>query len=79
MSRPLPRPRALLLDLDDTILDDRSGIGGAWRVLIAFLRKERPGLPLEAIGERTDWFWSDPERERRGRPRGQRWAQSWKR
>jgi putative hydrolase of the HAD superfamily len=68
---PLDSVEALLLDLDDTILDDRSGIRGAWRVVIRFLHEERPELaPLTieaAIEERTDWFWSDPERERRGR------------
>jgi len=67
----LPTVEALLLDLDDTILDDRSGIRGAWRVVIGFLHEERPELEPDAIeaaiAERTDWFWSDPERERRGR------------
>jgi putative hydrolase of the HAD superfamily len=61
----------LLLDLDDTILDDRSGIRGAWDVVTGFLHEERPelapGAIEAAIDERTDWFWSDPERERRGR------------
>lgn len=68
---PLDAVEAVLLDLDDTILDDRSGIRGAWHVVIGFLHEQRPGLAPDAIeaaiAERTDWFWSDPERERRGR------------
>ncbi|MGI9590281.1 MAG: HAD family hydrolase [Myxococcota bacterium] len=68
---PLASVEALLLDLDDTILDDRSGIRDAWRVVVAFLHGERPALAPDAIeaaiAEQTDWFWSDPERERRGR------------
>jgi len=68
---PLPDVDALLLDLDDTILDDRTGIRGAWRVVVDFLHAERPALLPEAIeeaiAERTEWFWSEPERERRGR------------
>jgi len=62
---------ALLLDLDDTILDDRSGILGAWRVVVPLVHEGRPELDPpqihQAIEECTDWFWSDPEREREGR------------
>ena len=62
---------ALLLDLDDTILDDRSGILGAWRVVVVFVHESRPELEpaaiQAAIEESTGWFWSDPVRERRGR------------
>jgi putative hydrolase of the HAD superfamily len=62
---------ALLLDLDDTILDDRSGLAGAWQAateLIASRHADlgRPALSA-AIDDSTRWFWSDPERERRGR------------
>ena len=71
---PLPaleELRALLLDLDDTILDDRSGILGSWSLAVEFAVRERPELEPETLGEAiaatTGWFWSDPERERRGR------------
>lgn len=70
----LPRPDridALLLDLDDTILDDRSGIRGAWDAVVEVAREQRPDLEAEglreAIAATTGWYWSDPERERRGR------------
>ena len=62
---------ALLLDLDDTILDDRSGIEGAWAEVVSLVCARRPELPATgvaaAIESVTAWFWSDPERERRGR------------
>jgi len=63
--------RALLLDLDDTILDDRSGLHAAWSATADFASERREGLSPEdlraAISVVTEWFWSDPERERRGR------------
>lgn len=68
---PLANLGALLLDLDDTILDDRSGSRGAWQATVDFAVELRSELDagalaaaIEAVG---DWFWSDPERERRGR------------
>jgi putative hydrolase of the HAD superfamily len=71
---PLPRLedlQALLLDLDDTILDDRSGILSAWQATIEFAVAEHPDISSDglaaAIEAVTRWFWSDPERERRGR------------
>ncbi|MEE9609451.1 MAG: HAD family hydrolase [Myxococcota bacterium] len=63
--------RALLLDLDDTILDDRSGVRGAWQVVSRFTSSQVPELDetalLAAIAAATRWYWSDAERERRGR------------
>lgn len=63
--------RAVLLDLDDTILDDRSGIRAAWTAVALLVREAHPELAVDsvlgAISQVTDWFWSDPERERRGR------------
>jgi putative hydrolase of the HAD superfamily len=63
--------RALLLDLDDTIPDDRSGLLPAWNVTVEFTCGECGGLSPEdlraAISSVTNWFWSDPARERRGR------------
>ena len=68
---PLTEVGALLLDLDDTILDDRSGILGAWGAVVELVHEAHPDLAPDAIeagiAECTDWFWSDPERERRGR------------
>jgi len=65
--RPL---RALLLDLDDTILDDRGGRDAAWE-RVAGLLAERAGLARDAVWTDLDrqarWFWSDAERHRRGR------------
>jgi putative hydrolase of the HAD superfamily len=62
---------ALVLDLDDTILDDRAGSGPAWEAAVALLCDADPALEgevlLAAIRAEADWFWSDPERHRRGR------------
>jgi putative hydrolase of the HAD superfamily len=62
---------ALLLDLDDTILDDRGSILGSWTSAVGFAAAEHPALEAEPLGEAiaatTRWFWSDSERERRGR------------
>ncbi len=62
---------ALLLDLDDTILDDTSGSAPAWKSTVAFLCARQPRLEprrlLAAIRAELDWFWSDAERHRRGR------------
>ena len=67
----MPLPRAILLDLDDTILDASGGIEPAWREACA---AHVSGLgPIDADTlydaiERTRlWFWSDDERHRRGR------------
>jgi putative hydrolase of the HAD superfamily len=68
---PLDQIDALLLDLDDTILDDRSGIREAWRSAGQMLWRAHPELAetavAAAISDHTAWFWSDPERERIGR------------
>jgi putative hydrolase of the HAD superfamily len=63
--------RALLVDLDDTLLDARSGVAAAWDAIADLLVAAQPGLaPAEVRGEIhrvTDWFWADPERHRVGR------------
>ena len=64
-------PRALLLDLDDTILNF-SAIGDkCWESLcISFaprLGNISPHELLSAINQTRDWFWSDPDRHRQGR------------
>ena len=62
---------AVLLDLDDTILDNQAGLEEAWQQVAAELAgrlgdvsKERVRAELRAASE---WFWSDDERHRRGR------------
>lgn len=64
-------PRALLLDLDDTILDDSGGIGACWREACLVHQSRMNGLDaaavFEAIDRTRDWYWSDPERHRAGR------------
>jgi putative hydrolase of the HAD superfamily len=64
-------PRALLLDLDDTILDDSSGVVGCWRDACALYCSAMNGLDAEvvfrAIDRTREWYWSDPERHRVGR------------
>ncbi len=63
--------RTLLLDLDDTILDNRSGVAAAWDHIAGLLARaldDVPRLRVRAeIGRVTDWFWSDAERHRVGR------------
>src|SRR4051812_33745697 len=67
----IPPPKAMLLDLDDTILDDSSTIEECWGQACATHRAEFPGLDAAevhaAIRRQSRWFWSDPERHRTGR------------
>jgi putative hydrolase of the HAD superfamily len=62
---------AVLLDLDDTLLDERPGRAAGRAVLLAALREARPGLGADALGaeldQHTRWFWSDPVRHAEGR------------
>jgi putative hydrolase of the HAD superfamily len=69
----LPDPVALdllCLDLDDTILDNRSSMAEAWRAVGALLAL-RAGLDAQAVlgqlARSTRWFWGDAARTRRGR------------
>jgi len=63
-------PRALLLDMDDTILDDSATVEACWdRTCTEFAGR----AGVEAAAFRTavqaekDWFWSDRDRHRAGR------------
>jgi len=60
--------RALLLDLDDTLLDYSSGVDTCWEAACA---SGAPGLPqaalVAALAEARRSFWSDPEHNRRER------------
>jgi putative hydrolase of the HAD superfamily len=63
-------PDALLLDLDDTILDDAGSANECWLV-VAREWSSSVGIAPEdlcrAILQRRDWYWQDPERNRLGR------------
>ena len=64
-------PRAILLDLDDTILDDTGGAVQSWSDACFAHTDELGGLDpaalLDAIHEVRVWYWSDAERHRVGR------------
>jgi putative hydrolase of the HAD superfamily len=64
-------PRALLLDLDDTILDDSSLIHDSWREACAGhadrLAPLDSAIVVDAIRKTSKWFWDDPDRHREGR------------
>ncbi len=64
-------PPALLLDLDDTILDDSAGADACWAQVAA---RYAPSMAprsaddfLASIQGARDRFWNDPERNRVGR------------
>ncbi len=63
-------PRALLFDLDDTIVRESAGGDGLWaEVCEAFAPRagvEAASLLAAALAARS-WFWDDPARERVGR------------
>jgi FMN phosphatase YigB (HAD superfamily) len=65
-------PRAILLDLDDTILDDSTNVDMCWREACAAGADELGHLDLqvvqEAIRKTSRWYWSDPDRHREGPP-----------
>lgn len=64
-------PKAILFDLDDTILDFDSGADPCWRDVCGQFAAEVEGISAgqlrSAIDDCRRWFWSDPERHRRGR------------
>ena len=64
-------PHAVLLDLDDTILDDSGNVAHCWREACFAHRRELgavdPGALYEAVQRARGWFWADPERHRNGR------------
>jgi len=64
-------PQAILLDLDDTILADTVNAECCWRTVCRRFAVEVPGLTpgrlLAEIERVRDWYWSDPDRHRRGR------------
>jgi len=67
---PMPLPKAFLLDLDDTILDDSGSIDACWREACLAGSAEcgiHPDLLFDSIKKSGKWFWSDAERHRVGR------------
>lgn len=64
-------PRAVLLDLDDTILDDSSLISESWREACAAqagrLAPFEAATVVDTIRKASKWFWDDPDRHREGR------------
>ena len=64
-------PKAILIDLDDTIIDDDAVYEKAWQGVFekpAFQECEFDITKLRSIIKETgDWYYSDPERLRRAR------------
>jgi len=64
-------PPVVLLDLDDTILDDSSQVSECWREACLDHRPGLGDLDPEALHDTIervrDAYWSDPERHRLGR------------
>jgi putative hydrolase of the HAD superfamily len=64
-------PLALLLDLDDTILDDSSLVHESWSEACSGLADRLAPLDaavvVDAIRNTSRWFWNDPDRHREGR------------
>jgi len=64
-------PRALLLDLDDTILDDSSRVHESWLDACGDhadrLAPFDAAVVVDAIRKASKWFWGDPDRHRTGR------------
>lgn len=62
--------KAVLVDLDDTLLDYSGGVDASWTEACAAAGPAAgldPARLVEAIAEARLWFWSDPERHRRER------------
>lgn len=64
-------PEAILIDLDDTILDDSSCVESCWIDACAEAAKVIPGLNVDLIRRtvrrRADTWWSNADRHQRGR------------
>ena len=64
-------PEAIILDLDDTIIDDSGGVDASWEEACREATLQIEGLDPDAlhvaIEERRDWYWSDAARHREGR------------
>ena len=62
---------AVLLDLDDTILDGRAGLDDAWGQVASALAERLGIVSADAVRAQlrrsSDWYWDDEERHRCGR------------
>lgn len=67
----LTYPRAILFDMDDTIIGVEGGIDKCWRDICNKYSSKINGVTaddlLAAVNEARTWYWSDPVRHRRGR------------
>jgi putative hydrolase of the HAD superfamily len=59
--------RGVLLDLDDTILDDSGGADACWEEACTECVPVDGHKVLDEITRVRDWYWADPERHREGR------------
>ncbi|MEK7702086.1 MAG: HAD family hydrolase [candidate division NC10 bacterium] len=61
--------KALLLDLDDTLLDYSGGVDQSWEAAVVACSTPGVDAPklVAAVAETRRWFWDDPERHRRER------------
>ena len=61
--------KALLLDLDDTLLDYSGGVDQSWEAAVVTCATPDVDAPklVAAVAETRRWFWDDPERHRRER------------
>jgi len=62
--------KALLVDLDDTLLDYTGGVEESWHhaaTSVAAPAGVDPAVLVPAIARARRWFWDDPERHRRER------------
>ena len=64
-------PKAILFDLDDTILNYDSVADRSWKQVCDTVSPKLPGLGTQelcaALKAKAQWFWSDPDRHLRGR------------
>ena len=64
-------PKAILFDLDDTILSSGPPPDDVWHDVLSRHAHQIEGTSIaklfDALAEYRDWYWSDPERHRVGR------------
>jgi putative hydrolase of the HAD superfamily len=64
-------PSAVLLDLDDTILNDSGSVDESWRHACAShadrLAPHDAAVVVDVIRQMSKWYWDDPDRHREGR------------